>query len=136
MRTFSPPSSQQLVSLSTAGDISAAEHHPTSQVEAGGRQGPLLHHLHSGLMLECVPPVHSAVWSSLPRDPARATQPQLLRRHQVLQDEGHLPVIYVPVQLFEVPQRGQQVPWERRPEEETQALPDVSHLCRYYKKVR
>lgn len=48
---------------------------------------------------------------------------------QVLQDEGHLPVIYVPVQLLEVPQRRQQVPWEGGPQEETQALPDVSHLC-------
>ena len=88
-------------------------------MEAGGREGPLLHHLHSRLMLERVPPIHSAVWSSLPRDPARATQPQLFRRHEVLQDEGHLPVINVPVQFFEVPQRRQQVPWEGRPEEET-----------------
>lgn len=97
-------------------------------MEAGGREGPLLHHLHSRLVPECVPPVHSAVWSSLPRDPARAAQPQLLSSHEVLQDEGDLPVSHVPVQLPEICQWGKQVPWKGRPEEETQTLTDVSHL--------
>ena len=97
-------------------------------MEAGRPERPLFYHLHGRLLLERIPPVDPPVWSALPRDPARAAQSQLLCRHQVLQDEGDVPVSHVPVQLPEVCERGQQVPREGGPEEETKTLPDVSHL--------
>ena len=97
-------------------------------MEAGRPKRPLFYHLHGRLLLERIPPVDPPVWSALPRDPARAAQPQLLSSHEVLQDEGNLPVSHVPVQLPEICQWGKQVPWKGRPEEETQTLTDVSHL--------
>ena len=97
-------------------------------MEAGRPARPLFYHLHGRLLLERIPPVDPPVWSALPRDPARAAQPQLFCSHQVLQDEGDVPVSHVSVQLPEVCERGQQVPREGGPEEETKTLPDVSHL--------